>query len=52
MIGSKHVLHVKNPLSTYQRFTKADTRKLLSAIGSYEFINVKAGISKLMKINR
>ncbi len=41
--------YVDNPLSTYQLLTKADTKKLLSAIGDYKFKDVKDGVKEMMK---
>lgn len=46
MIGGKRV-YVKNKLNTYQLFTKADTRKLLGAIGDYKFKSVKDGVKEM-----
>lgn len=46
MIGGKRV-YVKNKLNTYQLLTKADTRKLLGAIGDYKFKSVRDGIREM-----
>lgn len=43
-IDKKNVKYVKNPLSTYQYLTKADTRRLRGAIGSYKFVDTKEWI--------
>ena len=48
MISSNKV-HVDNPLSTYQLLTKADTAKLLGAIGNYDFKDVKEGVREMIK---
>jgi UDP-glucose 4-epimerase len=44
MIGGRNVEYVKNPLSSYQYLTRADTRKLMEAIGRYRFISCKEWI--------
>ena len=44
MIGPIKKEYVKNPLSSYQQFTKANTSRLLSDIGKFKFINIKEGI--------
>ena len=44
MIGGRNVEYVKNPLSSYQYLTRADTRKLIEAIGRYRFISCKEWI--------
>ncbi len=45
MINPKGKKFVKNPLSSYQRLTKADTRRLLGAIGDFKFTTVRDGIA-------
>ena len=44
--------YVKNPLSTYQLLTKADTKRLLDDIGNFTFVDVKEGIARLASGNR
>ena len=44
MIGGRNVEYVKNPLSSYQYLTRADTRKLIEAIDRYRFISCKEWI--------
>ncbi len=51
MIDTKKKKHVKNPLSTYQHLTKADTKRLLYAIGYYKFVDVRDGILKFAEDN-
>lgn len=46
MIGIEKT-YVKNSLATYQMLTKADTKKLLGAIGDYRFVELKDGIKKV-----
>jgi UDP-glucose 4-epimerase len=48
LINKDNKKYVKNPLSSYQYLTKADTRKLLSTIGPFKFTSVKEGVSKIM----
>lgn len=49
IINKDKKVYVKNPLSSYQRFTKADTTRLSGIIGTMEFTSVKNGIQKLLK---
>ena len=44
MIGGTDVKYTKNPLSSYQYLTRADTRRLIDAIGRYKFISCKEWI--------
>ena len=44
MIGLIKKEYVKNPLSSYQQFTKANTSRLLGDIGKFNFINIKEDI--------
>ena len=44
MIGGTNVEYTKNPLSSYQYLTRADTRRLIDAIGRYKFISCKEWI--------
>lgn len=46
-IIGKERIYVKNPLSTYQYLTRADTTRLIKAIGNYKFISIEEGIKKL-----
>ena len=41
MIDKKNIRYVENPLKAYQYLTKADTTKLLKAIGDYKFVNLE-----------
>lgn len=49
MVSGCEKIHVKNPLSTYQLLTKADTRKLLGAIGKFKFKNINEGITDMVR---
>ncbi len=49
LVSSAEKIHEKNPLTSYQLLTKADTRKLLSAIGGYKFKDIKEGVRELVK---
>ncbi len=49
MISSGKKIHIRNPLSTYQLLTKADTRKLRGAIGAFKFKDVKMGVKEMVK---
>ncbi len=50
MISRKaKTVHIKNPLSTYQLLTKANTNKLLGAIGNYRFKDIKSGIAEMVR---
>lgn len=40
-IDKKSIKYVENPLKAYQYLTKADTTKLLNAIGDYKFVNLE-----------
>lgn len=44
LIGPKHKKFVKNPLSSYQTYTKADTARLKKVIGKFNFIGLEQGI--------
>lgn len=49
IMGPAKVAYVRNPyLSSYIFYLKADTRRLRKAIGKYQFIRLKDGISRLM----
>ncbi len=39
----------ENPLTTYQAWTQASTKKLKSIIGEYEFITVRKGVEEQLK---
>ena len=45
--GAKKV-HVRNPLSSYQHLTRADTAELLRHIGRHRFIDVNDGIATML----
>lgn len=47
MVSSGKKIHVPNPLSSYQLLTKADTRKLLGAIGKFKFKDVRDGAREM-----
>ncbi len=49
MISDCEKVHTKNPLSTYQLLTKADTKRLLGAIGNYKFKDIKDGVADMVK---
>ncbi|MDE1767803.1 MAG: NAD-dependent epimerase/dehydratase family protein [Candidatus Micrarchaeota archaeon] len=49
MISRGRKDYVENPLNTYQLLTKADTKRLLDAIGEYKFKDVKEGVKEMMK---
>ncbi len=49
MIDSANAVWVKNPLSTYQTFTKADTTKLMSVLGGYKFVSIKDGVEEILR---
>ncbi len=44
MVNPKNKKFVPNPLSSYQRFTQADTKLLLSAIGKFKFTPISEGV--------
>ncbi len=46
MINPKGIKYIPNPLSTYQTFTRADTARLLNALGPYKFIDLKEWLKK------
>lgn len=52
MINKDKIKCIKNPLSTYQTFSKADTSRLLETIGNYNFIKVEDWISEKLDENR
>lgn len=45
LINKNNKKYVKNPLKTYQYLTKADTRKLKSVIGDYNFKSIEEFIN-------
>ena len=45
IVGGTEIKHVKNPLSSYQHLTRADTSRLRRVIGNYKFIDSKDWIS-------
>ncbi len=50
LMEPQKIVYTKNPyLSSYIFYLKADTKRLLGAIGRYRFITVKEGISKMVK---
>ena len=49
IIDGKNKEFVKNPLSSYQRLTRADTGLLRTVIGDYNFVEVEHGIRKLIR---
>jgi UDP-glucose 4-epimerase len=50
MIDKKNKKYMPNKLSTYQTMTRADTTRLLKCIGVYDFVEVKEGIRKMLKL--
>ncbi len=52
MINPKNKKFVSNPLSSYQHFTQADTKRLLSKIGKFKFTPVSKGINKTADASR
>jgi UDP-glucose 4-epimerase len=48
IINKSNKIYIKNPLSSYQYLTKADTKRLLDTIGKFKFTSVKNGISKIL----
>ncbi len=44
---SEQKIYKNNPLLTYQLLTKADTKKLLAAIGDYKFKDLKIGVREM-----
>ena len=49
MIDPGNWAWVDNPLTTYQAWTRADTRKLKSIIGAYEFTGVEKGVEEQLR---
>ena len=46
LIGGNSIIHINNPLSSYQYLTKADTKKLRTIIGEYKFVSSRDWIMK------
>ena len=46
LIGGNSIIHISNPLSSYQYLTKADTKKLRTIIGEYKFVSSRDWIMK------
>jgi UDP-glucose 4-epimerase len=52
LINKEKKEYIKNPLSTYQHLTKADTTKLIKAIGKYDFKTVNEFITEKSILRR
>ena len=47
VINKGNKKYIKNPLSSYQYLTKADTERLAGAVGKFKFTSVEEGISMI-----
>jgi UDP-glucose 4-epimerase len=47
MIDPNHIQYVPNPLSDYQYYTKADTRRLRQTLGDYRPADLPTGIRNM-----
>ena len=48
LINREKKVHVRNPLSSYQHLTRADTAELFKHIGRHKFMDVHEGITSLL----
>ena len=48
MIDRSNITFVPNPLSSYQYYTRAETERLRSVLGDYEFLPLEEGIRALI----
>ena len=47
MIDRRRIVHVPNPLPSYQYYTKAETARLRAALGDYAVLDVATGLKHL-----
>jgi nucleoside-diphosphate-sugar epimerase len=47
-IDRHNIVHVPNPLPSYQYYTRAETARLREALGDYQFVELQRGIRDLM----
>jgi len=48
MIDRHNVVHIPNPLPSYQHYTRAETTRLREVLGDYQFVELQRGIRDLM----
>ena len=49
IINSKNKKYIKNPLSSYQYLTRADTKRLIATIGQFRFTSIEEGINQISR---
>ena len=52
MVDKNNKKYTKNMLSSYQYFTRADTRRLLGDLGGFKFKSVKEGVAELLYLDK